>query len=430
MKKYLFRIILIFVVSVNVNASEKLNLKMITKRVLDNNLLVLENAEKVYQAKISISEARLSMLPKLNLWNLGKVAIDPTAFLDVAQEIAPFLVPSNWFRMKETEYLYMAEKYGMASLQANEVFHARGIYYNLILDLELLNSLEKYEKELGDLVLIAEDRYDLGLERIEFVRMTKIQHINLLEDVSNMKQLIAFEKNALLSAISLSLDTEVDVEKFEDNIFNKNVINPKEWEDKILLMSPELKQIDKFIEVIPLLKKEVKFSLLGVPSISRGTSGGFFDDVPESSGLGFSTGKQIEIVESKRDILFLQRRGVEETLKRQLYNLSVEYNSNQKIMVLQKERYQLSNENFNSIKEKLTVGADIELSELNQGIDTLLQSFAIYLKSIIGQSSLNDKLSRLTFNDDYSLILNNLSEVKNDNNKNCRKTIFGKKKCK
>ena len=80
--------------------------------------------------------------------------------------------------------------------------------------------------------------------------------------------------------------------------------------------------------------------------------------------------------------------------------------------------------------KKLTVGADIDLSELNEGVDTLLQSFAIYLKSIIGQSSLNDKLSRLTFNDDYSLILNNLSEVKNDNNKNCRKTIFGKKKCK
>ena len=171
-------------------AIQKISLDEVTSKVLKQNLTVLQNAEKVYQAKTSIDEARLSMLPKLNLWNVLKVVVDWPAILDVAQEIAPFLVPSNWFRLKETEILYVAEKEGYVALQANEIFAARNLYFKVLMDQDLYEYLIKHEAELALVRGIAEDRLDLGFESAELVREIQIQHLNTKEDLLHLKTLL------------------------------------------------------------------------------------------------------------------------------------------------------------------------------------------------------------------------------------------------
>lgn len=408
-------------------AEEKIDLTTITKKTLEQNLTVLQNAEKVYQAKLSIDEARLSMLPKLNIWTIGKVAIDPAAFLDVAQEIAPFLVPSNWFRMKETELFYQAERAGFASLRANELYQARSLYFKVLLDNELLSTLKKYEVELAEIQSVAEDRYDLGLEKIEFVREIKIQHLNVLEDITNLKLLTDFERTSLLSAMGMSLDSQTPFASITFNPQDMNRINPGEWESMILKKSPEVQQLNFLIDVVPLVKNEVRFSILGVPSISRGTSGGVFDDLPESNGLGFSTGKQIALVESKKNMLDLQVKSEQEVLKRQLVNMSNQINSIIQLRDIQNERLNLSMENFKSYKEKILLGSDISYAEFVQNITTLIQSVFIYQNTITEYLQQKDMFDRLTFQNDYSSL--EFQIVMPEAGKNCRKTIFGNTKC-
>lgn len=428
--KKIIPLLFFFVLNSEVSFSEVISLESVTQKVKVQNLSVLQNAERVYQAKVSIDEARLNMLPRLNLWNIGKVVIEPSAILDVIQEVAPFLVPSNWFRLKETELLFTAEKQGYLALKANEVFSARSLYLKVLLDQELYKSLLKHEVNLSTIKNIAEDRLDLGLENTELVREIQIQHLNIKEDLEKMKVLVDYEKSVLSQALGISVKEELELDsiKFPDGSVNQPM-EPNAWEADVLKKSPELIQFQYLIKVIPEIKKEIRFSFLGVPSISRGTAGGIFDDMPVSQGLGFSNGKQIDIVKSKESVMKLQLKGIEETLKRQVLNVSQEHNASLRIRSLQKERLELSELNFKAMSEKFDVGNPVSLGDFSQTVLSLLQSQAAYSEALYSFIINYDKLQRMAFVGPYeSLLLDSTPTAKDE--AECRKTIFGRKVCK
>lgn len=431
----LIKTILVFILFYNNTwAVQKISLDEVTSKIQKQNLSVLQNAEKVYQAKTSIDEARLSMLPKLNLWSLMKVVVDPASILDIAQEIAPFLVPTNWFRLKETEILYAAEKEGYVALQANEVFAARNLYLKVLMDQELYDYLVKHESELAIIRGIAEDRLDLGFESAEVVREIQIQHLNIKEDVAQMKVLVGFEKTVLAQALTLAVGEELILEPIKNTDGNtRSPIDPKDWEQIVLRNSPEINQFNHFLKVIPLISKEFRFSFLGVPSVSRGTAGGVFDNMPQPHGLGFANGNQIAIVKSQSAILELQKQGIEETLRRQVINVAQELNSALEIRTLQQERFELSELNLKSFKEKLSLGGQISLPEFIQTMSSLLMAHTSNSEAIYGYVMNHDKLQRLSFSGPYSeLKKTNNNESSNEVKKEsfCRKTIFGNMKCK
>ena len=170
MKKNSILFLLMLLFNSNLFAAQNITLDEVTQKVRDQNLTVLQNAEKVYQAKLSIDEARMNLLPRLNLWNVGRVLLEPTVLLDVVQDIAPFLVPANWFRRKESEILYKAEMEGYRALQANEIYAARSLYLKVLMDQMLHENLKNYSEQLFKLNSLAVDRLSLGLERPEMVR--------------------------------------------------------------------------------------------------------------------------------------------------------------------------------------------------------------------------------------------------------------------
>src|SRR4051812_24094955 len=92
------------------SAGEKRTVRLedVAKRVSSNNYKVYENALKVYQAKANIEKARADMLPKLTIWTIGRALIDPLSLVDQITDVAPFLVPANWFRNQEIKLLYLA----------------------------------------------------------------------------------------------------------------------------------------------------------------------------------------------------------------------------------------------------------------------------------------------------------------------------------
>lgn len=427
MKIILFCLLLISNISWG---GEVLNLEIVTKKIKEQNLTVLQNAEKVYQAKTSIDEARLNLLPRLNLWNLGKIVIDPSALLDVAQDFAPFLVPANWFRMRETEILYNAEKEGYLALRANEVFAARSLYMQVLMDQSLYDSLVRFEAEYAVVKNIVEDRFDLGLESAEIVRDIQVQHLNILEDLSQLRLLVNFEKTHLAQALGMEVSSDLILEPITLNSDEINSpIDPKNWEKIVLEKSPEINQFEYFLKVIPLLKKETRFSFLGVPSLSRGTAGGIFDDVPVSQGLGFAKGRQIDIINSKANILQLQKKGIEETLKRQLLNVSNDHNSTLELQSLRETRLGLSELNFKSYVEKLSIGGKLSLPEFSGTILSFLQSQAAFYKSSHNFLINYDRLQRMSFTGAYQSLIEEKAPTVKTAPKKCRKTIFGRTIC-
>lgn len=353
----------ILLLSLNSWSVTILTIDQLTAKVKSQNLTVLQNAEKVYQAKLSIDEARLNLLPKLNLWSLSKVAMGPSALLDVVQDIAPFLVPANWFRLKETEILYQAQREGFRALQANEIYAARSLYLKVLLDQEMYASLEKYQAELLSIKNIVEDRVILGMEKPELAREIQVQYLKINEDVSQLKLLVSYEKSTLNQALGLPVDEDIRLVPVNFNFIKLGVIDYKTWEKAAVINSPELKQYDQFIRVLPKIKKEIYFSFLGVPTLSRGTAGGIFDGIPTSQGLGFATATQIAIVKTQGKILEMQKNGIAETLKRQVLNVSRIHNYALDLYPSQKERLALSDLNFKSLKQKLILGEKVSFAE-------------------------------------------------------------------
>lgn len=409
----LLNIVLLGTMSTTSLAATRVNLSDVTKKVSERNFTVLAEAEKSYQAKLNIEQARNNLLPRLNIWSLAKVALDPTALLDLIPDIAPFLVPANWFRLQETEILYFAEAEGYRALWANELLTSRIIYLRILMDRNLYNIVHEHLLDLQKVHEIAKARHVVGLEKIETVRSLETLVLKLEEDEAQLRLLLEEEMNAL--SLSLGFPAEESFEIEPVGLKNPTEQQPIRYEIyvlKTLDVAPETRQYDHFLKVIPLLKKEVWFSFLGASETSRGVAGGIFDGISIPNGLGFSSATTIKIIDSQEKILEIQKQGIIETIKRQLKNTVNLYNTVVAFYSKTQRREELALENIESLNKKLLFGEKVDLLFLADAYEIRTLSQAAKLDQLYRFKINEDRLLRLIFDDEYAKLPATLEELK------------------
>lgn len=400
-------------ISASALAATRMNLSDVTKKVSERNFTVLAEAEKSYQAKLNIEQARNNLLPRLNIWSLAKVALDPTALLDLIPDIAPFLVPANWFRLQQTEILYFAEAEGYRALWANELLTSRMIYYRILMDRNLHGIVHEHLLDLQKLYEIAKTRQVVGLERIETVRSIETLVLKLEEDEAQLRLLLDEEMNALSLGLGLPAEEVFDIEPVV--LRNPSVQAPIRYELyvlKTLDVAPETRQYDHFLKVIPLLKKEVWFSFLGASETSRGVAGGIFDGISIPNGLGFSSATTIKIIDSQQKILEIQEQGIMETIKRQLKNTVNLYNTVVSFYSKTERREELALANIESLNQKLLFGEKVDLLFLADAYETRTLSQAAKFEQLYRFRINEDRLLRLIFDDEYARLPATLEELR------------------
>ena len=111
-----------------VNQEVQINLKQVVDKVSTENYSVYQSSLRVYQAKESITIARMNLLPRLNIWKLASAALEiyfggpagaAAGGFSIVEDIAPFLVPANWFRVNQTKLFYLADLYCYSALWCN-----------------------------------------------------------------------------------------------------------------------------------------------------------------------------------------------------------------------------------------------------------------------------------------------------------------------
>lgn len=398
--------ILFILFRLNAFAADKvdLNITDVVQKVSASNYNVYENALKVYQAKTNIDKARADMLPKLNIWSIAKIIIDPISIIDSISDIAPFLVPANWFRLEEVKLLYLAEKEGYRALWGNEVHLAKSLYTRLVFDENLLFQVGNSIKELERIHRIVETRERFGGARPGTARDIEIKILGLKEDKENLKNLIAFEYGELSYSLGYPSDTELALQKIEMPVFEDlSPINAKDYEFRMLASSPERRQFGHFISALIQVKKEIEYSFLGVGSISRGVAGGIFDSLPVGNGLGFGNASAIKIVEAQKEIVKTQRLGIEETLKRQLKAVAFQFNSDVTNYNNYKKRVELSKASKDSLLRRVELGENIDVAELSEVSRNQIQAETSLLTVQYRSLTTQDRLNRLIFDGDYSM---------------------------
>ncbi len=378
---------------------QTITLEEVVHKVSNDNFEVLTNALRVYQAKENISVARGNLLPKLNIWKILGAIVEPIGFIE---DIVPFLVPANWFRKQETKILYLAEKEGYRALWGNQVYTAKLLYYEILSDEAFQGFLEETAKELSELERIMVGQEVAGsLPKGSSVQI-KIARLQLQQDLRDVRSLVNESKLELARAMGIPLPVALTLAPVNAlDWSNLEPIIPEEFEFRTVDVSPERRQFDHIIRVLPLIKKEAMFSFLGASSSSRGLPGGMFDHLPITDGLGFGTGAAMRIVSTEKDILEIQREGIKEGLKRDLWNLATRYNNDiesHKDLTLQNE---LLDSAWKNLKGRLIQGEVIDLLTLKVAVEDRLKVAILRNDINLRARVLSERLKRLLFGGDY-----------------------------
>lgn len=379
----------------------------LTEKLKSSNPDIYTGATQVYNANQKIKFARSALLPKLNIWRVASIIIDWKSVADIlTQDVIPFLVPSNWLKMKESKILYEATNEGFHSLQKNTIFQTKLMYLQLQQEIYQRLLQEDYLLSIDKMLATLDGQTHFNNSMSQTYRDLSYKKSVLQMDILKLENLILEERNLLSMALGLKPNELLMPEEINPVLLKKssNMNYIKDYNTDVLLYSCELKEFDSLIKVAPKVKGEIYWNLLGVTNISRGAAGGIFDEIPIQDGLGFGKNTSLRIHKKQLDLLNKQREGIAQILLRQVDTISSNFKfleqqkaiSFEKLALLEIDHEQLQLEsifgtNFNPLK----------LSETEQKI--------VLTKILIANLSLalfseQEKLKRLYEQDDYSII--------------------------
>lgn len=383
-------------------APRTLSLEEVASIVSHQNYLVRENALRVYQSKEAIKVARGNLLPKLNFWRWIAVPFDSKAYLGLVEDIAPFLIPSNWSRVKQSSRFYEAQKDAFKAVLANELMSAKTLFIHIKLDEELLAHIRSAYSEVAKIADHARLRETLSDAPQGTAKELQVRLLSLKEDQRALEALIAEEKGSLSYMLGFKDNPDLALAKIKLPDFSKlKSLKAEDYESLALDRSPELSQYEKIIEAARSVRREAKFTLFGLSSLSRGVAGGAFDSLPIQNGLGFGTTASVRVAKSQVDILGVQKEGVTETLKRQVrlivntYNLDAENYSNLK------RRKELTQEILDNFRARIALGEQIDSLSLVEASRNQIQADFAFFGVMVRLLSAQEKLDRVTFSGDY-----------------------------
>lgn len=387
-------------------------LDQVVERVSSENYSVYANALRVYQSRESIEVARMNLLPRLNLWNVAGAAFEivlggpsgiATGIAGVIGDIAPFLIPANWARVSQAERLYLADQEGYRALWANELMSAKAIYVHLLLDRSLLEHIEQSRQELNEILGIVRLRETFGGADQGATRDIEVRKLALEEDQRSLEVLIEEEESLLAYLMGYSADSRLTPAGLEMPDFEAlQPLNYADFEFRVTDTAPEMRQYEYFLQAASFLDAEVMYSFLGTSNMSRGVAGGIFDGIPMQNGLGFGAPASMRIISAQREILRTQRRGIEETIKRQLRLLVSNYNLDLENYANLKRREELTKQTLDQLFERLRLGQSVATLDLIEASRNHIQADTAYFAVKFRFLSSEDRLARLIFHGDYT----------------------------
>ncbi len=403
--KNLILLVLIIIASMpqSEGATVVLTLAEVSNKVKTQDFTILENAQRIYQSKEAIQVARMNLLPRLNLWSVVGVIIDWKNAVGIIEDLVPFLVPGNWFRVRQQQLFFEADKMGFKSVQANEILTARALYLQAIMDEDLTTQIRASSERLKSIIDYTKLQEQFGEVAIGTSASIQAKYLSLLDDLRKMERLTYDERRGLALMMGISLTDEIalikpaqvvisDLPRFELNQMVATVVKA----------SPEVAQFDFLIEASRYVRREVYFNFLGISNLSRGVMGGVFDQYPIQPGLGFGAAASVRIVRSQTEQIGLQKDAATEVLKKQLavivegFNANLDSYSNVSEALTQAKKYN------DSLTGRIMLGDKVSALELVDGVKTLAEVETKML-SLNAEVSLNlDRISRLRFDGVYS----------------------------
>lgn len=171
-----------------------------------------QEAERLYRAQNNIRIARRNLLPRLSGRTIISYILFPTSgfgLVDAIGNLLTFVVPANWYKVNQAEFLAEAARMSYVSLVANEVNLVETLYYTIVRDQTLYASSSKLMERAAELLRFAEDAEHIGLIDGSQAAELRASMRDLENDRTQLRYLLAEELSQFSAALAVTPVTSV-----------------------------------------------------------------------------------------------------------------------------------------------------------------------------------------------------------------------------
>jgi outer membrane protein TolC len=300
-----------------------INADTLKSMILDKNIDLKIQMNQVEQAKAKMNIARGNLLPSINLGAV--ISSGPSFALSAISMLFPFLLPSRWMDMKQSQYLLDSQADGYYIAQLNTYSSAYSAYLTMVADSDLHDVLQKqYEnyKQIEDMISAA---VHAGLRDKEDLLQAQSQTELAAFQVSQTAELLDKELAAMREMLALPLNQKLVLETSHMQKNDSEDLDMQTVLDQSLKIAPEIAQINSMITAAKYAKWSQAFSFLTGASLgsSRGTSGDLGSVQANGSvnfGFGYFPSLQLsdlnvaQLQLQKQELNFEQAQLVEATM--------------------------------------------------------------------------------------------------------------------
>lgn len=381
-----------------------INPRTLKTRLLENNIELAVQMNNVYKAKDSVDRARRNLLPGINLGT----AIDSSLSFSLASVtmLLPFLLPSKWLDLRESQHLLNAQGESYYISQLNTYSSAYGLYATIQGDIELRAILQyQYEnyKKIEDMIKMA---VDAGMrEKSELLQVQAQTQLSKIQ-VSQMDVLILQEKAAIRDMLALPLSTDIKIEAFHIGSSSAESQPLQTTVDQSLAKSPELRQLASMIKATEAAKWSAFWSFLTGATLgaSRGPTGAF-GDAEGAGSATFNFGNFLILKIGNREIegIKLQKRQIDQDQAKMVETTVGTLRESQMQLNLARQAESNLEALYDNELQKFQMGLTDLLHVLNAG-NNLTTAYTNRVKAQTNLDNMRVALHRMMITDHFGLI--------------------------
>ncbi len=281
--------------------TKTLNLSELQALAEKNNPDIQVAYQNLYQARRTARASFLEYLPRLDTILIGSSIDSTLGTLMLIDGMLPN--PSEWYRYKENRSLATAEKYAAEVVRLNIRKEIAILYYNILLQQKLNESLKAEADLLQETLKTYEENIDLGLEYKIGYNLVKRDILVHEAQISLITSLIKREMAALYIALNLAPNsTTIELAKLDSAPSIDDL--PGNVQTLIGLAtdnSPELKQYKFLSQAARYAKRSKQLSFISF------------------SGIGFEYFSEIQIAKSQQKVVEIQRERARNQIGNQVF---------------------------------------------------------------------------------------------------------------
>lgn len=350
----------------------------------------------LFQARQTVKVRTGQLLPSFNL----RIA-NPVEIFEYIPNLVGFLFPSNWFRQKESKLHAYAQIHSFASLVANQRSMAAGMYFTSHQEVSIRDVLNSHKKFTSTLISLMKDRYEQGEIALEDLEEVKAFHNKLSTELVLQKNYI---KDINTEIIYLMADDsqflEIGPLKVSlPDLRSETRINPEDFLEDSLKVSPELKTIDYLIEAARFSRKARAYDFLTPDS---GTENAF----------GFGYFANLRIGQAEVEKLRIKKKAYALNIKRSLAKIASQMNSSIEVYELALATQESLKYILTSLMDDFRINSKIDI---NRFLMLAEENIANQQTILLAQHNFIQaklQLERLLFEtDDYKKIYENIPKI-------------------